>query len=166
MRKSMGTVAAALLMALAAHAPAADVVDDSVGYSLPVPDGWRAIPKEAIDQTRDVIAKPGAPAPNFIAAFEPESNASHFQYPYAMVQVHDYGRGMSLSTVSRSEVEQMVKGLTGVSSDRLKQTVSDDAAKLIGDAAIDAPAMTTNPPGFVRGTRLQAAPEALVFAEG
>jgi hypothetical protein len=159
MRRSTLTFVPALILALclSTSSPAADVVDNAVGYLLRVPEGWRQIPAEAMQQSQAVLTKPGASAPKFIAAYEPESHTSHFQYPYVMVQVHDYGNGLSLSAISRSEVEQLVKSLTGTGAQRLKENLADDVAKLMTDPSIESPAVTTTPPGFVMGMRMSVA---------
>ena len=43
---------------------------------------------------RRAISKPGTPPLNFVAAFEPSSQLSDFEYPYALVQVQPYGNGL------------------------------------------------------------------------
>jgi hypothetical protein len=156
-RLNVVTVAALLLVmaAGAGSARAQDVVDPSAGYTLAVPDGWDAIPDGPLGRAKSLMFKPGAAnAPNFVAGFEPSGHKTYFEYPYVLVQVQSYGQNLSLGTISRSELEEMVAKLTGVPAAQFKKTLSTEVASALRDASIDAPTLLSSPPGLVMGSTL------------
>jgi hypothetical protein len=158
-RAPFALVVVAILLAIGS-APAASaepVSDASLGYTLNVPAGWQRIPDAALRQNFAGVTKPGMPAPNFVAAFQPRRNASSFDYPYVLVQIHDYGNGISLASVSRSDVDDIVSKLTGLKPEQFKRAMSDEVAPLFQDASIERPTVTTSPPGFVTDINLRVA---------
>jgi len=159
MRRVPFALAVALLAALAAAraAPAETVSDAALGYTLEVPAGWQRIPDATLRQNFAGVTKPGAPLPNFVAAFQPKRNASYFEYPYVLVHVQDYGNGVSLSSVSRSDVDEIVSSITGLKPDQIKRSMSDEAAAALKGAAIERPTVITSPPGFVTDIHLNVA---------
>ena len=151
----------AALLAVALFAPLAraeEVVNSDAGYALRVPAGWRRVPDEVLKEYVATVVKPGAnPAPNFVAAFEPSDHAEHLQHPYAMVQVHSYGPGVSVATISRREVDDLVAKITGMPVSKLKEGFTDEAAGVLGEASVNSPTVRTTPPGFTMGIRMSVA---------
>jgi hypothetical protein len=151
-------VVAALLsvIAVCTAARADDVVDQELGYALAVPAGWDRIPNGPLGRAASMMRSPGAAGggPNFVAGFEPGKHKTYFEYPYVLVQFQPYGNGLSLSTISQSELSDVVTKLTGVPSGQLKNGLSREAASVLRDVSINSPTMLTSPPGFVMGTKL------------
>ena len=147
---------AVLAIALCAvrAAVAADVSDPAAGYTLRVPFDWKRIPDAQLRQMRAALSKPGVPGPNFIAAYEPAAHRTSFTYPYLLVQQESYGSNVNVGTISRSELDSMVAEISGTPVSSLTKGFSDDAAKMLSNATIGKPTVTTSPPGFVMGTRL------------
>lgn len=158
--KKLGLPLASLtiVVMLGSGARAADVVDAQTGYALRLPNGWQRVPDEELKRNIAAAVKPGLSAPpKFVAAYEPADHAEYFQYPYAVVQVHSYGPGMSLATISRREVEEMVAKLTGMPASKLKEGISDEMANLVGNASLNSPTVRTTPPGFTMGMTVKVA---------
>lgn len=150
-------IALAVLTCVAGTTGAVEVVDPKVGYSFTLPDGWQRVPDEALARVLSITMRPGAQAPRFVAAYEPSEHRSHLQYPYLLVQVQSYGKGLDLATISRRELDDMVVKLTGVPASRLKQNLTADAAKAVSGLSFEAPMVFTDPPGITVETTMKVA---------
>lgn len=139
---------------IAARSPAVEIVDIEAGYTLSLPEGWERISDDALKQVSDALGGGSSDSPNFVAAFGPAGRDSDFQYPYALVQVHNYGAGINLATISRHELEGMVANLTGVPMNELTNGLSDKATELVLNATLDSPRVILTPPGFVMESKV------------
>lgn len=156
-RLTVVAVAAVFAALVAEQTFASEVVDRDVGFTLRLPGGWRRIPDQAFAQMQAAARKPGTEGPVYVAAFEPASNKLHFQHPYVLLQVHSYGQNLSVATISRSEVAELVRSLTGTRREDLTESLSDHAAGLLTDAVIEKPTVLTVHPGFVMDLKTNVA---------
>jgi hypothetical protein len=156
-RLTQTLIGLALLAFVPATARAAEVVDKQVGYSFTPPKGWRRVPDAALARMRATNFRPGGEAPNFVAAYEPGEHTTYFQYPYLVVQMQPYGKGVTLATVSRSELDAEIAQLTGTPASRFTRNLSGDAAKSVSGISFEVPMVFTNPPGFTFETTMKVA---------
>jgi hypothetical protein len=145
-----------VLAVVGAPASRADT-DTNWGYSLQVPSNWTRIPDSDVQRVMSSMVKPGTAPPKFLAGYELASSKTHFRYPYMLVQVQEYPSGVSLSTISRAEVDDIVAKLSGARPEDMRKQMSDSAAALVQNTTINSPRVVTNPPGFMMDTKMTVA---------
>src|SRR5262245_33443937 len=73
--------------------------DDAVGYSLTVPDDWRAIARSDMDQALRML-RSGGQHIEYVGGFEPQSHIQPFTYPYVLVQRLSHDGNRSVKSVA------------------------------------------------------------------
>src|SRR6185437_10647500 len=129
---------ASFSIALAAPCFAAPYKSAQFGYTLTIPDDWKQIPQDVIDQYTKRVQNPNSPNMfNYAVGFQPIAHQNGLQHPYVLVQVSTYDQNHQNRQINEDEFPQAIQHLTGVDLRKLvDEKMSDDARKLMKDMAI------------------------------
>ena len=134
-------VVVALVLALPTVPGTAETYrSEANGYTLEIPEGWRQIPAEVIEEMQAMMSVGAPQAIVYETGFQPDDGSEWLEYPYVLVQPVPYAKFGVNRQLRDEELKQVVATVTGMDlEEALNQNLSEEVAGQVGSTESQAP---------------------------
>ena len=110
------------------------------GYTLEIPEGWRQIPGEVIEEMQAMMSAGAPKAIVYEAGFQPDDGSEWLEYPYVLVQPIPYANFGVNRQLADAELKEVVAAVTGMDLEAtLNENLSEEVAGQLGRTESQAP---------------------------